>query len=112
MGVRRGESDRHCIEDTPSILLRLEQTAVAAQSVFEPPQRTSTQDQDRPVPIRPRNASIGAALSLSGTVLGGLLIGALVGVRWDSNPKAAAIGLFLGIVVGFYNLAKAMWIQR
>ena len=64
------------------------------------------------MPYRPRSASIGAALSLSGTVLGGLLLGAIIGARWGWNPKAAAIGLFLGIVVGFYNLARAMWTQQ
>ena len=64
------------------------------------------------MPIQPRNAPLVAALSLSGMVLGGLLLGAMVGERWDCNPKAAAIGLFLGIVVGFYNLARAMWTQQ
>lgn len=51
-------------------------------------------------------------MSLSGTVLGGLLIGAWVGQRWDWNPKAALIGLFVGILAGFYNLAKAMWARK
>ena len=64
------------------------------------------------MPIRPRNAAVAAALSLSGTVLGGLLLGALIGQRWDWNPKAAVIGLFVGILAGFYNLAKAMWTQE
>ena len=63
------------------------------------------------MPIQPRSATVAAALSLSGTVLGGLVIGALVGQRWDCNPKAAVIGLFVGILAGFYNLAKAMWTQ-
>ncbi len=64
------------------------------------------------MPVRPRNATAAAALSLSGMVLGGLLVGAAVGERWDCNPTAAVIGLFLGIVAGFYNLAKAMWAQE
>ena len=57
-------------------------------------------------------AAQAAALSLSGAVLGGLLIGALIGDRWDCNPAAALVGLFLGIVVGFYNLAKAIWTKK
>ncbi len=64
------------------------------------------------MPFQLRNAASAGALSLSGTVLGGLLIGALVGQRWDWNPKAAVIGLFVGILAGFYNLAKAMWVRE
>lgn len=64
------------------------------------------------MPTRPRNAAVAAALSLSGSVLGGLLIGALVGHRWGWNPEAAVVGLFLGILAGFYNLAVAMWKQE
>ncbi len=62
--------------------------------------------------VRPRTAAQAAALSLSGSVLGGLLIGAWIGDRWERNPAAALIGLFLGIVVGFYNLAKAIWTKK
>ena len=51
-------------------------------------------------------------MSLSGMVLGGLLVGSLVGARWDCNPQAAAAGLFMGILAGFYNLARAMWTQE
>ncbi|MDE0628650.1 MAG: AtpZ/AtpI family protein [Bryobacterales bacterium] len=64
------------------------------------------------MPFRPRNAAAAAALSLSGTVLGGLLLGALAGEHWDWNPQAAVIGLFVGILAGFFNLAKAMWTQE
>ncbi len=45
-------------------------------------------------------------------VLGGLLVGAWIGQRWDCNPAAAVAGLFVGIVAGFYNLAKAMWTRQ
>ena len=64
------------------------------------------------MPLRSRNAALAAALSLSGMVLGGLLLGGLVGMRWDCNPQAAVVGLFVGILAGFYNLAKAMWTQE
>ena len=64
------------------------------------------------MPFQSRNPALAGALSLSGTVLGGLLVGALVGQRWDCNPEAALIGLFVGILAGFYNLAKTMWAQK
>ena len=64
------------------------------------------------MPTQPRNAAVTAALSLSGSVLGGLVLGALIGQRWDWNPEAAVIGLFVGILAGFYNLAAAMWKQE
>ena len=64
------------------------------------------------MPFQPRNAALAGALSLSGAVLGGLLIGAWIGQRRDRNPEAALIGLFIGILAGFYNLAKAMWAQK
>ena len=51
-------------------------------------------------------------MSLSGSVLGGLLLGALAGVYWDFNPAAALIGLAVGVVAGFYNLAKSMWTRE
>jgi len=45
-------------------------------------------------------------------VLGCLLIGYLAGDYWDANPTLIIIGLFVGVVVGLYNLAKIMWINR
>ena len=60
------------------------------------------------MPFQPPNAAVAAALSLSGMVLGGLAAGAWIGQRWDCNPAAAVAGLFVGILAGFYNLAKAM----
>lgn len=50
-----------------------------------------------------------AGWTLSGSVIGCLLIGYIVGEYFDANPAATIIGLFLGIAVGFYNLAKIMW---
>ena len=64
------------------------------------------------MPLRPRNAALSGALSLSGTVLGGLAVGALIGQQWGWNPKAAVIGLFVGILAGFYNLARSMWAEQ
>ena len=91
-------------------LLFLNETAVRAGRLSDTP--GPDPPQDTPVPFRPRNAALGAALSLSGMVLGGLVVGSLVGARWDCNPQAAAIGLFVGILAGFYNLARAMWTQE
>ena len=50
-----------------------------------------------------------AGWTLSGSVIGCLLIGYMLGEYFDANPAAIVIGLFTGIVVGLYNLAKIMW---
>ena len=50
-----------------------------------------------------------AGWTLSGSVIGCLLIGYMLGVYFDANPTATLIGLFIGIVVGMYNIAKVMW---
>ena len=50
-----------------------------------------------------------AGWTLSGSVIGCLLIGYMLGEYFDANPAAILIGLFTGIVVGLYNLAKIMW---
>jgi F0F1-type ATP synthase assembly protein I len=50
-----------------------------------------------------------AGWTLSGSVIACLLIGYMIGEYFGKNPAATIIGLFLGIVVGFYNLAKVMW---
>jgi F0F1-type ATP synthase assembly protein I len=50
-----------------------------------------------------------AGLTLSGSVIACLLIGYMLGEYFNANPAATITGLFLGIVVGFYNLAKVMW---
>jgi len=52
--------------------------------------------------------ALGAAGSLSSAVIGCLLVGWLIGEQTGKNPAAALIGLFTGIVVGLYNLAKQM----
>jgi F0F1-type ATP synthase assembly protein I len=49
---------------------------------------------------------------VSGSVIGCLLAGYAIGEHFDSNPGAAIVGLILGIVVGFYNLAKVMGIGK
>jgi F0F1-type ATP synthase assembly protein I len=50
-----------------------------------------------------------AGWTLSGSVIGCLVIGYMLGDYFDANPAAILIGLFTGIVVGMYNLAKIMW---
>jgi F0F1-type ATP synthase assembly protein I len=50
-----------------------------------------------------------AGWTLSGSVIACLLLGYMLGEYFDANPAATITGLFLGIVVGFYNLAKVMW---
>jgi F0F1-type ATP synthase assembly protein I len=53
-----------------------------------------------------------AGWTLSGSVIGCLLIGYALGAYFDANPAATIIGLFTGIVVGMYNLAKIMWRRK
>lgn len=53
-----------------------------------------------------------AGWTLSGSVLGCLLLGYLIGDYWDVNPMMMVVGLFVGVVVGLYNLAKIMWVKR
>lgn len=49
-----------------------------------------------------------AGWTLSGSVIGCLLIGYLLGEYLGANPGATVAGLIIGLVVGFYNLAKVM----
>ncbi len=49
-----------------------------------------------------------AGWTLSGAVIGCLLMGYMLGAYFDANPAATVAGLILGIFVGFYNLAKVM----
>ena len=53
-----------------------------------------------------------AGWTLSGSVLGCLFLGYLIGDYWGVNPTMVVVGLFLGVVIGFYNLAKVMWGKR
>jgi len=49
-----------------------------------------------------------AGWTLSGAVIGCLAMGYMLGVYFDANPAATVAGLIIGLVVGFYNLAKVM----
>jgi F0F1-type ATP synthase assembly protein I len=49
-----------------------------------------------------------AGYTLSGAVIGCLALGYMLGAYFDANPAATVAGLIVGIVVGFYNLAKVM----
>ena len=49
-----------------------------------------------------------AGWTLSGAVIGCLLLGYMLGEYFDANPAATVAGLIVGLVVGFYNLAKVM----
>ncbi len=49
-----------------------------------------------------------AGLTLSGAVIGCLAMGYMLGEYFDANPAATIAGLIVGLVVGFYNLAKVM----
>lgn len=62
--------------------------------------------------LRQSGAAADAGWTLSGSVIGCLLIGYAVGSYFDLNPVATVVGLFLGIVVGMYNLAKIIWLKK
>ena len=68
-------------------------------------------DRSTPDPIR-RFTSGGRAAdagwTLSGSLIGCLVIGYLVGEYFDWNPGATIAGLIIGLIVGMYNLAKVM----
>ncbi len=62
--------------------------------------------------MKPAGRAAVAGWNLSGSILGCLLIGYLVGDYFDANPAAIVIGLFAGVVAGFYTLAKTMWLKK
>ena len=53
-----------------------------------------------------------AGWTLSGSVIGCILLGYMLGQYFDANPGATIVGLIVGVVVGFYNLAKVMGLWR
>ncbi len=53
-----------------------------------------------------------AGWTLSGSVIGCILLGYMLGEYLDANPTATIIGLIIGVVAGFYNLAKVMGLGR
>jgi F0F1-type ATP synthase assembly protein I len=71
---------------------------------------------DSPEPEGSERSSIGSAAGMagivSGSVIGCLLAGYAAGEYFEVNPWAAIAGLAVGIVVGFYNLAKVMGIGK
>ncbi len=66
-------------------------------------------EDDRSSWLKRMGPAADAGWTLSGSVIGCLLIGYAVGEYYGKNPAATLIGLLVGIVVGFYNLAKIMW---
>jgi F0F1-type ATP synthase assembly protein I len=73
-------------------------------------------DARSPESLRPKLQASGRAAdagwTLSGSVIGCLLIGYLLGEYFGWNPGATVTGLIVGLVVGFYNLAKVMGLFR
>ena len=66
---------------------------------------------ERGFQMKPTGPAAVAGLNLSGSILGCLFVGYVVGDYFDANPAAIVIGLLAGVVVGFYGLAKAMWLK-
>ena len=58
----------------------------------------------------------GFAASTSYTLLGSILLGILIGWYCDylylSSPMGLLIGVFTGLIIGFYNLAKSLWYKK
>ena len=75
-------------------------------------------EHNQPDPSEPdrqkRSGGLAAGVggTVSGSVIGCLFAGYALGEFFDANPTAAVSGLVVGIVVGFYNLAKAMGINK
>jgi F0F1-type ATP synthase assembly protein I len=69
---------------------------------------TEPEDEDRGSWLKRTGPAVDAGWTLSGSVIGCLLIGYALGEYFDKNPAATLIGLFTGIVVGLYNLARIM----
>jgi hypothetical protein len=61
-----------------------------------------------PIVSRLGGRAADAGWTLSGAVIGCLALGYMLGEYFDANPAATVAGLIVGIVVGFYNLAKVM----
>lgn len=53
-----------------------------------------------------------AGWTMSGSVIGCLILGYLIGEGLDANPGATVAGLFVGLSVGLYNLARVMGLLR
>jgi F0F1-type ATP synthase assembly protein I len=58
----------------------------------------------------------GPAASASYTLLASVLIFILLGIYFDSinetKPKGVLVGLSIGLITGFYHLAKTIWKQK
>ncbi len=53
-----------------------------------------------------------AGWTLSGSVIGCILIGYMLGEYFDANPGATVGGLLVGVVAGLYNLARVMGLRK
>ena len=71
-----------------------------------------TNDRSQGPGRRAGGTAAAAGGTLSGCILGCLFLGYLIGDYWDANPAAMVVGLFVGVIVGFYNSAKIMWLGR
>ncbi len=71
----------------------------------EPPERTTGKP---PLLSKVGGRAADAGWTMSGSVIGGLLLGYLLGEGLEINPGATVAGLFVGLGVGLYNLARIM----
>ncbi len=61
--------------------------------------------------IRQSGPAMGASYTLIGSVLLLGAIGYFLDKWQDSSPLFLMIGLLVGIIVGFYEIAKIIWIK-
>ncbi len=59
--------------------------------------------------LREASPYIAAAWTVGAALVIGVLGGRWLDQRWGTRPWLTMLGLVLGIVVGFYELARVMW---
>lgn len=77
-------------------------------------QPEAPKDSNKPPPLLSRSGgrAADAGWTMSGSVIGCLLLGYLIGEGLDANPGATVTGLFVGLGVGLYNLARVMGLLK
>ena len=77
-----------------------------------PPDPPNSPDEQPPSRRGVGGGAADAGWTISGAVIGCLLLGYLIGEGWGWNPAATVVGLAVGVVVGLYNLARVMGLGR
>lgn len=59
--------------------------------------------------VRNSASVAGAAYTLVGALLLGAVVGRAIDVWRDTSPWGLVIGLFLGVIIGFYELIRTVY---